>query len=640
MNFSERPTQIYDLPIHAGAQLLHPEQVLLQYFKSHTIDFGALCYLRRQKHGKRKPGQGRLVDLSSFNSERAAQVRSLIEFVSDLSGSGRYRRQSLDALHRNFIRFMDWCDDAGHGDVLKDEPSARDAFRAYVEHLRRLVAQHQINNNTAAVRQNHARDTLEPFLNIEALSRGVNVLTKSGIFETPTSVPSDDAQGRVISWCLSLFRGLSELVVDQRSYPFSITVPEYMNWPNNRLWVFPSLQWFKPPGSGYTANKGARHFIAYDYETGSINTPQILFEKHLAQSVSARASLRKQFYHARSLLDASNRNFRSKDRMDRAILASKIFTILFVANTGMNPSQAISLPWCPEVDDAFANPLVERQGFRTIKYRAGNKEVWFEIGAQFLPDFRRYLQLRQYLLDGEAFEGLFFGFGQFNQGGPEIRNPDVFVHTFKILNRFDPTLPKIMPREWRAAKQDHLIRNHDPHVAARSMQHSVATALRKYSNGSEHSHQIEIGDFLSHVEKVVVAKGQEIENGEVRSIGICASPNHPAPISSNTPVQPDCKGPEGCLFCDQYRAHADETDTRKLLSCRYCIRQISHLANSREQFDRLFGLVLNRIDFILCEIGRRDPGMVERIERDVDVDGELDPYWAIKLDTLMELDLV
>ncbi|MBB5497631.1 hypothetical protein [Paraburkholderia sp. MM5384-R2] len=640
MNFSARPTKVYDLPIPANVPLLHPEQVVLQYYRGHSIDFGALCYLRRQNHAKRSPGQGRQVDLLSLNAERVAHVRSLIEFVSELVTNGRYGRKTVDGIHRNFVRFMDWCDTSGHSDALKDESSARDAFRCYVAHLRRIVAQHQLNNNTAAIRQSNCRDTLELFLNIESLSSGVNVLTKSSNFETPTQVPSDDAQGRVISWCQSLFYGLSELVIDRKPYPFSMTVPEYMNWPNDRLWIFPSSQWCEPPGSLHTASKVAHYFIADDYDTGTINTPKALGSEYSAKSSRARALMRKQIAKAHKLVDAANKNFRSRDRLDRAILASKIFAILFVANTGMSLGQAFSLPWGPDLDDAIANAVIERQGFRTIKYRAGDKTVWFEIGAQFMPDFRRYLQLRRYILDNEQFGSLFFSFGRSNLTVPVIAVPSIIVHTLKILNRFDSTLPKIMPREWRAAKQDHLIREYDPYVAARSMQHSLTTALRKYTNGSESSHQTEMGEFFSKVEKVVVAKGQEIKNGEVRSIGICAAPSHPAPISAHSPVQPDCKGPEGCLFCDQYRVHADETDTRKLLSCRYCVRQISHLANTREQFDKLFGLILNRIEFILSEIGRRDRIMVTRIEREVDVDGELDPYWAIKLETLMELDLV
>jgi hypothetical protein len=169
MNFSTRPIKVYDLPIPANAPLLHPEQVVLQYYRGHSIDFGALCYLHREMHARRNPGQGRQVDLLSLNAERIGQVRLLIEFVSALVTNGRYSRKTVEFIHRNFVRFMDWCDTSGHSDVLKDESSARDAFRAYVTYLRGIVAQHQLNNNTAATQQNHCRDTLELVLNIEAL---------------------------------------------------------------------------------------------------------------------------------------------------------------------------------------------------------------------------------------------------------------------------------------------------------------------------------------------------------------------------------------------------------------------------------------------------------------------------------------
>jgi hypothetical protein len=86
--------------------------------------------------------------------------------------------------------------------------------------------------------------------------------------------------------------------------------------------------------------------------------------------------------------------------------------------------------------------------------------------------------------------------------------------------------------------------------------------------------------------------------------------------------------------------HADERDTRKLLSCRYCIQQTSHLAASEEQFQRLFNPILGRIQAILDEVDRREAGMVERVRREVEEEGELDPYWAGKLEMLMALELV
>ena len=77
-----------------------------------------------------------------------------------------------------------------------------------------------------------------------------------------------------------------------------------------------------------------------------------------------------------------------------------------------------------------------------------------------------------------------------------------------------------------------------------------------------------------------------------------------------------------------------------MLSCRYCIQQTSHLAATEEQFQRLFTPILDRIQKVLDEIERREVGMVERIRREVEEEGELDPYWAGKLEMLMDLELV
>lgn len=640
--FASRPVEIHDLPLPPGLQLLHPERILLRYFKSHTIDAGALCYLRRRTDRRRKSGQGRQVDLSSFSANRAEQVRAWIKFASQAVASGRQKVTTIDGLHRDFIAFMDWCDSNGHSDVLDGEAPVRDAFRAYVEHLRRLVSQHQMNNNSAAADQNHCRDVLAEFLGIEFLDRGVNMLVKRAIFDSPTPVPSDDAQGKVIAWCQCLFNGISELVAEEKPYPFLMAVPEYLNWPNNRLWLFPSEQWCKPPDSPFQRRKGGLNdHITHDYNHGAIYSLEVLIANYGHRCTPLQLSALRN--HALLRIRVANGDFRSRTRIERAMLAIKTFMHLFVAGTGMNAAQVIALPWSPELDEALDNPLIDRQGFRSIKYRANNRAVHFEIGVQFMPHFRRYLELRRYLLAGREFELLFFTFRgkqPSNLTVPLPQSREVFANTYKILRRFDGSLPRVMPREWRAAKQDHLIRHHDLHTAARLMQHSVRTALKKYSNGSEVTHQTEMAHFLTQVEKVVLARNEPLEQAETRSLGLCASPNNPNPISSHAPVKPNCKGPEGCLFCEQYRVHADEVDTRKLLSCRYCIRKTSHLATSQEQFDQVFGVVLDRISVILGEIARRDAPMVARIEHEVDGEGELTPYWRIKLETLMELDLV
>jgi hypothetical protein len=138
---------------------------------------------------------------------------------------------------------------------------------------------------------------------------------------------------------------------------------------------------------------------------------------------------------------------------------------------------------------------------------------------------------------------------------------------------------------------------------------------------------------------MVVNRGQRIDGGVDQAIGVCSSYGNPQ-LNGAAPVTPDCRGPEGCLFCDQFKVHADERDTKKLLSCRYCLQQTAHLVSSEEHFQNLFVPIFERISFILEAIDRRETGLVERIRLEVEENGELDPYWQSKLEMLATLELV
>ena len=67
------------------------------------------------------------------------------------------------------------------------------------------------------------------------------------------------------------------------------------------------------------------------------------------------------------------------------MVAHNAFVLMFIANTGINLAQVL------ELLNGDYEVGVERQGFRAIKRRAGNKAVHFEITAAFLPKLKRYL---------------------------------------------------------------------------------------------------------------------------------------------------------------------------------------------------------------------------------------------------------
>lgn len=633
--FVDRPIESHRLPLPEGATFPHPERVVLVLDNSLSIDFGALCYLRRGNE-KRQRGKGGKVELSSFSATRSVEIRALIDIVSDRFAHSGLRPKTVHRNYGDFVQFINWCDSNQHSNVLSAEESARVAFRGYVENLRRLVSQNQIGNDTAARNQVRTLDILEDYLNVEHLSRGINLLMRSGHLDESTPVPDDAAQEKVLAWCTCLLNGFSELIVDRKPFPFRLAVPKYLNWPNDSLWVFPLKRWCEPPDTESDTN-----YRNYDYRNGRVRTQKEVKEMYGKTKYPSDNNRNNKSAH--KYIVEANQDFFHHERIARGMLAVQAFLLMFIASTGINLAQALEMPWNEELEEASRKPATERQQFRTIKYRANSCLMSFEIGIEYMPHLRRYLQLRKHLLIGRRCDYLFFSYSfsrTIFESGPIPLQSSALKQCFKTLKRLSPTLPKVLARQWRAAKQDHVIRNHDPATAARVMQQSQITALRKYSNGSEVSQQIELSSFFSHVEKVVIEKGQEIAGSETRSVGICISPQHPKAIAENLPVKPDCKGSEGCLFCDKYRAHADDTDVRKLLSARYCIRKTSHLTSNQEQFDRLFGRILQRIDFILLEIKRHDLKMVEKVEQEVDIEGEMTPFWSAKLATLMELELL
>lgn len=635
--FEERPIVIRKLPIQDGVSLSCPEETILEFIPGKTLDFGALCYLSRSKI-RRKKNKGRMVSISSFDAVRALEIRKLIDIANeDFIGSGR-RPLALHSQYSRLIDFINWCDVNGYVEALRDVNHVRSALRAHVADARRKVDQHQMNNNTAAAYQLLVLRALEIYFSSDELDVGINFLTEHHDLKTGTEVPGDEDQSKVVAWCTCLIDGLCHLLLDKTAegnpipFPFLLTVPGYLNYPGNSVWIFPLRQWNR-------FSKTEHRNSAYDYDNGLIFSDIEIAKKKPEWAVK---QINEAIRNASLNLDRANLDQYYPQRILRGFLAQYAFFVLFIAATGANETQVLELPWNEELELRVKDPAIERQGFRRIKYRAKGRIVSFEIGVKYMPYLRRFLQLRQYLLMGKRCEFLFFRYpgnnfaNNFADGKPTSAY-SLSLKFYIALKKISQNLPELKCRKWRAAKQHHIIRREDPVIAAQVMQHSIPTSVRNYSNGSEITHQIEIGEYFGRMEKIVLSRGDMLLGSEVRSLGSCAAPNCPTPLADSPPVVPDCGRAEGCLFCDKYRVHADEIDCRKVLSARHCVRVTAQYARSIEEYDQVFGIVLNRLDEVLAEIRKREPSMVASVERQVDIDGELDKFWSAKLETLVSL---
>ena len=193
------------------------------------------------------------------------------------------------------------------------------------------------------------------------------------------------------------------------------------------------------------------------------------------------------------------------------------------------------------------------------------------------------------------------------------------------------------------AKSDWLIRNTNLSTTALILQNSENTVAHAYATGSESRTIEELGQFFERISHRVRDPAKDnLTDSNDNAVGKCTDYGNPN-AEKGAPIQPNCQQAEGCLFCDKYAVHSDERDVRKLASCRYCIGQTSHLSVSKEHFESMYGSVIQRIEQLLeyiSDLSKDYRAMVQRVQKEVEEDGELDPYWSGKLDMLIHLGVV
>lgn len=639
MTLQERDIDTLSLPLAAGAEVLRPDRAIMMFGSGYSLDLGSFCYSSRSaaagpRKGCTRPKSERLVDLKSFLPKRIPFVRRALRYFSDQLSIGGKRPSTVFTMARHFASFVEWSERNLVGDIFLDGEVLKPAISGYVEHLRHVVATGKLSQNSAAMAQQTVLMVSGDLFEVDDLHHGLNLLRINKYAKESTEPPSEAAQARVLALCQSLFDGLSELCLEFKPYPYALAVPATVGAAGNRLWTFPATKWCMAPQELAARENLTYGFWAYDYESGRLADVQEIAHRYIHNKAKARreAPAETTISDATRKLAAANIDRQHGHRRNAALLAHNAFIVLFLAHTGMNWATLQELPWTDAHEVG-----TERQGFRAVKYRAGGRIVSFEIQAVFLPSFRKFLRLREYLLNSVEFDQLFLA-----SGASVLRIEPLKVKAltsiFDSLRRIDPGVPDIKSRQWRAGKSDWLLRKTDPATTAIVLQNSEATVLASYAAGSPTTHGEEMGAFFDRLQSAVLEKGAVVAEGVVNAVGVCSAYGQPRQVALAV-VTPDCKAPEGCLFCDKYKIHADEKDTRKLLSCRYCILQTSHLVVSEEHFQLLFGPIISRIDFLLKAIDTREPGLVARIEQEV-AEGDLDPYWSSKLEMLIDLELV
>jgi hypothetical protein len=606
----------YDLPL-AGHMVLRPERARLVTPSGISIALGSLCYSVSKNTGNKC-----YIDPNSLIKARIRWVKKLIYLFSDFIEHDSRKDISIASIFRGFARYVRWCDSKGLHDVLTGAKNKDfEAYRLYSLYLSEQVKTHQFKSSVGQVSQSQIKEVYSEILEDPQFYEGVPNIPKRNDSES-TEPPCEDRQSKTLSQCMSIFQGMAKFVLDAHPYPHFIKTPKYLDFKENGFWISHSSHWFD---LGHVHAAVPVHHRVIDYASGKIRTAQELSEvTGCALGLCKRRVKKYEEYRNKSNIDT-----RCASRLDKARLAMSAFYILFIANTGMNNAQAKALEWNDEYTEERG-----KAGFKSIKYRASSKVVHFEIQSGFIKYFRKYLKLREYINKNSSID-LLFGY----QGHNRITTPNI-KSLISVVNTLDPDLDFVMPIEWRAAKSDWYIRNHDPSTAALALQNTERTILKNYAAGSHATHANELATFLDSISNLDINIEDGSDKHAASSVGHCSNPLHPRSLINVKAIDSDCKQPEGCLFCEKFVVHSDEKDIRKLFSCLFCIEQTAHLSSSIDDYEGFFGVVRQRIDLIISKVSSlssKHEYMVARIKAEVMEEEQLDPYWESKLSMLVEV---
>lgn len=412
------------------------------------------------------------------------------------------------------------------------------------------------------------------------------------------------------------FHGISNFILQSKQYPYKLSLI------SNYIWILPNM-------SPYIHEDTNNIPFAFNKNTGNIYTVEEIQKIHKMKKTDAILH----FNSYQKSITKYNAAYYSYHRIRLANKAMKAYYMLFLTITGMNDSTATNLLW----NDKYEVKEISHK-FKTIKYRAGNKIVEFEIQNKFMSDFKKYLSLRKYILNGKVSPYLFFVSGT-NYKNHTFKNKTgnfAFYINKEMIKYIDKNLPKINSRQLRVNKAHQVIKENGIIAASQLSQSSINTLISFYQGESFSSSTEQLTRYFKLLNKNIFEKNL---NSIETSIGHCNIPNKPNSKLNFANKNIDCSQQEGCLFCESYAIHIDKDDLRKIYSLEYIINESKYTAKDIEHYIAIYEPILKRIENIINEIlslKKISETHLKEIRDDIFINQNLHPYWEYKLKFLLD----
>ena len=444
--------------------------------------------------------------------------------------------------------------------------------------------------------------------------------------------------GYTFAFYYHLFSQIANFLLEKKDFPHIIKLPK-----GNAtiLGIGPRL---------IADNKSTKGSMVIDYEDGHVlsdNELDLIAKKNANNLKLKEKELQKNYYKARkkALKDLAelNQDKLHPKRLQLGKRALDAWYMCMLYFTAMNDSTLATLTWSQNGD--FEIEHEDRKEFVSIKSRAQNKKVRFSLPKECMSDFKKAIQLRKYVLNGNDFPYLFFsnGYGDSAKASKSQLSGGMSSNiAHNMIRSMDNNLPRITSRDSRRDNARDAMKEHGLEVALSVLQNKKDVLIKYYNGQTAEEMASDISDMLESLHDSVI-RNTPISTDEINAMGGCEIEGRHEPKTFNdaSPIKADCNDPKSCIFCLHYVTFAEPEYIRKLLSLQYLIENTSYDRTGNEDFyNTEMKPWLKRIDVILKLMVKKEPKatqMLENITSEVYEDGLLSNYWLFWVEMFEDL---
>ena len=477
------------------------------------LHHGVACLPRKEAMGMIYEGR-----FGNPEKKRVFLVCAFHEAITSSISKGRSKALAISSLEVLW-RFYAWADESY--DVITEQ-NAIDIFKAWAEHQ---IHRYQVKKDISAM---HAYRQVTKIANLiaSALNLPGNRPGAHLLFQTRMRKPST-----------------KKSVLSTQAYKQNLS----------RTFEFGHALKIICDTLNITTVRGSLPILIEVDSDKTILAAGSLLDPHMDVSSIKDNTVRRTAERARAPMGEDESLFERHKRSGILNLRIESELLIFIAQTGMNSTQAASLR---REDYRWKSNGEDLEVFRVYKGRRSGEAV-FRCYKSYKDHLQRYLEW----LDEAGFsdhDKRLFPL-QSRKIIPAVDKKVCFLATKGAFKRIG--LQFFGPQQLRTTRVNWLLRrSNDLELTAEQMAHDKQVLLRDYEKPHHQAATVEILSFHKVTDPTFAPPGP----------GLCVDSGHtPMPIEGVAEIapKPDCVSPEGCLFCAKHR---------DIMSADYCWKLASH----------------------------------------------------------------